>query len=43
MSNPLITIFDVVTGEITEREMTQEETAAHEAIIASSPIMPSPK
>lgn len=35
MTNPLIQIDDLV------REMTDEETAAHEALIANSPTLPS--
>jgi hypothetical protein len=43
MTNPTITIFDALTGEVTEREMTQEEMKAHEAIIANNPVLPSPE
>jgi hypothetical protein len=37
MSKPLIQIDDEI------REMTDEEYAQYEAIIADSPILPSPK
>ena len=43
MTNPTITIFDALTGEVTEREMTAEEAAAHEAIISNTPTLPSPE
>jgi len=35
MTNPLIQIDDEI------REMTDEETATHEALIANSPALPS--
>jgi hypothetical protein len=37
MSNPLIQIDDEI------REMTDEETAEYEALIANSPTLPSPE
>jgi hypothetical protein len=37
MTNPLIQIDDEI------REMTDEETAAYEALIANSPALPSPE
>jgi hypothetical protein len=37
MSNPLIQIDDLI------REMTDEETAEHEAFIANSPTVPNPE
>ena len=40
MANPTITIFDALTGEIIEREMTKEEVEAHEAIIANVVVLP---
>jgi len=41
MTNPIITIFDALTGQVVEREMTAEEAAAHEAIISNTPTLPS--
>jgi hypothetical protein len=40
LSNPTITIHDAVTGETVEREMSEEELAAYEAIIANAPPLP---
>jgi hypothetical protein len=37
MANPLIQIDDEI------REMTDEETAEYEALIANSPTLPSPE
>ena len=39
--NPLVTIIDALTGEVIEREMTPEEVAAHEALIANTAALPS--
>jgi hypothetical protein len=33
---PTVTIFDAATGEITEREATQEETTQHSSSIQES-------
>jgi hypothetical protein len=41
MSNPIIGGLDAATGIVTDREMTDEETAANEALIADSPALPS--
>lgn len=40
MSNPIIGGLDAATGLITEREMTDEELAAYEALIADSTALP---
>ena len=40
MANPTITIFDALTGEVVDREMTKEEVEAHEAIIANVVVLP---
>jgi hypothetical protein len=41
MSNPNITIHDVSTGVETVREMTNEEYAQYEALIADHQPLPS--
>jgi hypothetical protein len=38
-----IHVYDCLTGETTEREMTAEEVAEREAIIPSAPDVPSPE
>ena len=43
MTNPTITIFDALTGQVVEREMTAEEAEAHEAIISNTATLPSPE
>jgi hypothetical protein len=40
MKNAIITIHDCITGETVVREMTDEENAEYEAIIANSPALP---
>lgn len=42
MNNPIIGGLDASTGLVTEREMTDEEFAEYEALIANSPTLPSP-
>jgi hypothetical protein len=39
LSNPTITIYDALTGKTVEREMSDEELAAYEAIIANAPAL----
>ena len=39
----MIHVYDCLTGETTEREMTPEEVADREAIIPSAPDVPSPE
>jgi hypothetical protein len=42
INEPLfIHVYDCLTGETTEREMTPEEVAEREAINPSSPTLPS--
>ena len=36
----MIHVYDCLTGETTEREMTAEEVADREAIIPSAPVLP---
>jgi len=38
MSNPKIRIHDLETGEVLDREMTNDEFAAHKALLAESEI-----
>ena len=37
----MIHVYDCLTGETSEREMTPEEVADREAIIANTPALPS--
>ena len=41
MTNPNITFYDGLTGLTETREMTDEEFAEHEEIIATAPSLPS--
>ena len=41
MERPRITGYDCFTGEHIDREMTDEEFAEYEALIANSPALPS--
>jgi hypothetical protein len=43
MENLTIHNYNALTGETTVREMTDEETAEYEALIANSPTIPSPE
>jgi hypothetical protein len=38
-----IHVYNALTGEETQRKMTDEETAEYEARIANSPTLPSPE
>jgi hypothetical protein len=42
MEKPITVIHDVATGETIEREMTDEEFEAYEALIANSTALPDP-
>jgi hypothetical protein len=38
-----IHVYDCLTGETTEREMTPEEVTEREALIPNAPVLPSPE
>lgn len=40
---PEITIHDCITGETIVREMTEEEFANYEAVLADSTALPDPR
>jgi hypothetical protein len=43
-TEPLFThVYDCLTGETTQREMTPEEVADREALIPNAPNVPSPE
>ena len=40
--NPKVTVIDAVSGQVTEREMTEEEIAEHEKNTANSVVIDVP-